>query len=121
MYEIKVKTNFSSAHNLRNYKGKCERLHGHNWVVEAVFAYKSLDRDGLAVDFHEAKRILKDAIEALDHSYLNDIPAFKKANPTSENIAKHIYDRVKRKNGRISSVSVWENDNSCATYYEGAG
>jgi len=116
MYEIKVKTTFSSAHNLRNYRGKCEHLHGHNWIVEAVFAYKSLDADGLAVDFRDVKLVLKDAVEELDHSYLNDHPYFKKANPTSENIARFIYGRVKKRNSRVKSVSVWENENSCATY-----
>jgi 6-pyruvoyltetrahydropterin/6-carboxytetrahydropterin synthase len=116
MYEIKVKTTFSSAHNLRNYRGKCEHLHGHNWIVEAVFAYKSLDADGLAVDFRDAKGVLKDAVEELDHSYLNDHPYFKKVNPTSENIARFIYGRIKKRNSRIKSISVWENENSCATY-----
>jgi len=116
MYEIKVKANFSAAHNLRNYRGKCEHLHGHNWVVEAVFAYKSLDADGLAVDFGDAKGALKDAIEELDHSYLNDLSHFKKVNPTSENIAKFIYVRMKKRNSRVKSISVWENENSCATY-----
>lgn len=120
MFEIKVKATFSSAHNLRNYRGKCERLHGHNWNVEAVFAYKSLDADGMAIDFREAKSMLKDSIEDLDHSYLNDLASFKKVNPTSENIAKFIYGRIGRRNRRIRSVSVWENESSCATYSEGS-
>ena len=60
MYEIKVKSNFSAAHNLRNYHGKCENLHGHNWNIEAVFAYSSLDADGMAIDFKEAKALLKE-------------------------------------------------------------
>ena len=120
MFEIKVKATFSSAHNLRNYRGKCEHLHGHNWNVEAVFAYKSLDADGMAIDFREAKSVLKDSVEDLDHSYLNDLSSFKKVNPTSENIAKFIYDRIEKRNKRIKSVSVWENENSCATYSEGS-
>jgi 6-pyruvoyltetrahydropterin/6-carboxytetrahydropterin synthase len=116
MYEIKVKANFSSAHNLRDYRGKCEHLHGHNWVVEAVFAYRSLGAGGMAVDFKDAKRLLTGAIGELDHSYLNDLLHFKKTNPTSENIAKFLYSRIKKHNKRIRSVSVWENENSCATY-----
>jgi 6-pyruvoyltetrahydropterin/6-carboxytetrahydropterin synthase len=119
MFEIKVKADFSSAHNLRNYRGKCERLHGHNWVVEAVFSYAKLGRDGMAVDFRQAKRLLRDAIEDLDHSYLNDHAAFKKANPTSENIAAHIYGRIAKRSAGIRSVSVWENESSCATYRKG--
>ena len=116
MYEIKVKSNFSAAHNLRNYRGKCENLHGHNWNIEAVFAYKSLAKDGMAVDFKEAKSLLKSVLEEFDHSYLNETGVFKKLNPTSENMAKSIYDGIKKNNKNITSVSVWENENSCATY-----
>ena len=118
MFEIKVKADFSAAHNLRNYHGKCENLHGHNWIVEAVFRYKKLDKDGLAVDFKIAKETLKAAIESLDHSYLNELRFFKDTNPTSENIAKFIYDSVKKDMGSIYSIAVWENDKSCALYME---
>lgn len=118
MYEIKVKAHFSAAHNLVNYKGKCEHLHGHNWSVEAVFAFESVGEDGMAIDFHDAKKLVGEVIEQLDHSYLNDAAVLKKANPTSENVARFIYDSVKAKNGRVKAVSVWENEGSCATYYE---
>jgi 6-pyruvoyltetrahydropterin/6-carboxytetrahydropterin synthase len=118
MYEIKVKTDFSAAHNLRNYEGKCERLHGHNWIVEAVFRYQKVDKEGLAIDFRIAKTALKDAAETLDHSYLNELKFFKKANPTSENIAKFIYTSIKKKIRGIHSVAVWENERSCAVYSE---
>ena len=116
MYEIKIKTSFSAAHNLKNYKGKCEHLHGHNWVVEAVFSYKILDKDGLAIDFRFAKKTVKDVVEKLDHSYLNKSSFLKKLNPTSENIACQIYKSVKKKNSCIKSIAVWENESSCATY-----
>ena len=118
MYEIKVRSDFSAAHNLRNYHGKCENLHGHNWKIEALFVYKQLDKNGLAVDFKEVKALLKKALEAFDHSYLNELEGFKKLNPTSENMAKIIFDMLKKTNKHISSISVWENDNSCATYSE---
>jgi len=118
MYEIKVKATFSSAHNLRNYRGKCEHLHGHNWAVEAVFRYGSLDSDGLAVDFRDAKGLVKASIEDLDHAYLNDLAPFRKVNPTSENIARLIYTRIQKSDKHIASVAVWENENSCATYSE---
>ena len=118
MYEIKVKSGFSAAHNLRNYRGKCENLHGHNWNIEAVFAYKTLGKDGMAVDFKEAKRLVNFVLERFDHSYLNETDAFKKVNPTSESMAKYIYDEIKSDNKHIYSVSVWENENSCATYKE---
>ena len=118
MFEIKVKADFSAAHNLRNYEGKCEKLHGHNWIVEAVFRYKKLDENGLAIDFRIAKEALKSAVESLDHSYLNELEFFEKTNPTSENIAKFIYDSMKKKIGDIYSVAVWENEKSCAVYSE---
>lgn len=118
MYEIKVKASFSAAHNLKNYHGKCENLHGHNWHTEAVFAFDSLGPDGIAMDFRKAKGLLKGVTEKLDHSYLNKEKRLEGANPTSENIAKFIYDNLKRKTGSVRSVSVWENENSCATYSE---
>jgi len=116
MFEIKVKGSFSAAHNLRNYHGKCERLHGHNWAIEAVFRYNKLGKDGMAIDFKLAKAAMRDIIDKLDHSYLNDIEPFKKINPTSENIAKFIYDGIRIKIKSINSVAVWENESSCATY-----
>ena len=118
MYEIKVRSHFSSAHNLENYHGKCEKLHGHNWNIEAVFNYKDLDKDGIAVDFRDARGALKDILEGLDHSYLNELKILKGMNPTSENIARFIYSELKKKNGKIKSVAVWENESSCATYSE---
>ena len=118
MYEIKVKSSFSAAHNLRNYHGKCENLHGHNWNIEAIFSYMSLGKDGMAVDFKEAKSLLESVLEKFDHSYLNETDAFKRLNPTSENMAKLIYDGVKKNNKFLTSVSVWENENACATYKE---
>ena len=119
MYEIRVKTEFSAAHNLKNYKGKCERLHGHNWTVEAVFSYRDLDAGGIAIDFRIAKKLVNDVIDRLDHSYLNELKFLKGINPTSENMARFIYDSVKKNNNNIVSVSVWENDNSRAVYLGG--
>jgi len=116
MFEIRVKTDFSAAHNLKHYEGKCEKLHGHNWIVEAAFRYEKVDKNGLAVDFKIAKTVLKNVIEDLDHSYLNELGPFKKTNPTSENIAKFIYDNVKKKMKLVHSVAVWENERSCAVY-----
>ena len=119
MYKIKIKTDFSAAHNLKNYHGKCEHLHGHNWAVEARFVFQALDKDGMAMDFKEAKRLVNDAIEKLDHAYLNEVAELKNINPTSENVAKFIYDSVKKNNKNLKSISVWENADSCATYSEG--
>ena len=122
MYKLSVKTEFSAAHNLRHYKGKCEALHGHNWKVEAVISAKKTDTNGLAMDFHEIKDILKETLEELDHKHLNQISYFKKNNPTSENIARYLFDRLdsQLKKGLVylSEVTVWESDNCSATYYK---
>ena len=119
MFEIKVRSHFSSAHNLENYHGKCEKLHGHNWIVEAVYSYDCVDKDGMAIDFRIAKTQLKDVLEGLDHSYLNELKILKGMNPTSENISRFIYGEIRKKNKAIKSVAVWENESSCATYMEG--
>ncbi|NQT76027.1 MAG: 6-carboxytetrahydropterin synthase QueD [Candidatus Omnitrophica bacterium] len=122
MYEILIKLDFSGAHNLKGYKGKCEELHGHNWKVDARFEKKDLDKIGIASDFKMLKRKLKTILNKLDHAYLNKLSAFKKQNPSAENIARYIYKALQRsvreKGLFVKSVSVWESDTSCAMYYE---
>jgi len=118
MHSIKVEAGFSSAHNLREYKGKCEDLHGHNWKVEAVVKRDNLDSIGMLMDFKELRTPLNAILEDLDHKYLNDLEPFKKLNPTSENIARYIYDRLKKKIPDLSLITVWENNTSSATYEE---
>lgn len=122
MYELMVETDFSAAHQLRGYKGKCEALHGHNWRVQIIVSSDKLNDIGIVIDFHELKAITGNVISQLDHTFLNDVFPFTEINPSSENIAKWIYDSVnkkmKQKNCTVSSVTVWENDTSSATYYE---
>lgn len=118
MYSIKVEGHFSSAHNLRGYKGKCEELHGHNWRVEASLSAEKLNKIGMVLDFKYLKKELNKILDRLDHRYLNKIPYFKKVNPTSENIARYIFFALKSRVKIIDSVTVWESDNSSATYYE---
>lgn len=118
MYSIKVEASFSAAHNLRGYKGSCEELHGHNWKIEAVVVKDKPDKIGMVLDFKYLRMKLKKVLEKLDHKYLNNIPYFKKTNPTSENIARHIYDSLKSEVSALRSVTVWENDTSSATYEE---
>lgn len=118
MYKIKVQSGFSSAHNLRGYKGKCESLHGHNWKVEVVVEKDRLDNKGMVLDFKYLKNKLNQILEKLDHKYLNKLTYFKKYNPTSENIAKYIYDNLKNSISHLKSVTVWENDFSSAIYEE---
>jgi len=122
MFEIRVSSEFSAAHNLRDYKGKCEKLHGHNWKVEACVSAHAEGRNGIAMDFHDLKKNLNRVVSVFDHSCLNDLKPFKKTNPTSENIARFTFQRLsgllKGKPVRLKSVSVWESESSCATYTE---
>ena len=118
MYTIKVTAQFNSAHNLREYKGKCEELHGHNWKVEVRASSLELNDLGMVMDFKDLKKPLKSIILELDHKYLNDLNYFKSVNPTSENIAKYIYDKMSEEDPglNICDVTVWETDTSSATY-----
>ncbi len=122
MYEISVDETFAAAHNLRNYHGKCEDLHGHNYKVRVVLTGKELDATGLLYDFVHLKRAIQEVIKSLDHKYLNELPPFDTLNPSAENIARHIYDRTAKQllqvanTAGISSVTVWETDTSAATY-----
>lgn len=118
MYEVIVDSEFSAAHNLRGYRGKCEKLHGHNWKIEVTVSKKNLDKSGMVMDFKVLKAILKEILQPLDHAYLNDVPYFKKANPTSENIAEFIYFNLKRAKISVTKIRVWETDSSSAVYSE---
>jgi len=118
-YKITVESYFSAAHRLKEYKGKCENLHGHNWKVQVSIARQKLDKIGMVCDFTEAKRILSDILAGLDHQELGRLPDFKKKNPTSEHIAEFIFRNFKKAIKaplKIVSVSVWETPTSCATF-----
>ncbi|MCX7822450.1 MAG: 6-carboxytetrahydropterin synthase QueD [Syntrophobacterales bacterium] len=121
LFEVKIICDFSAAHLLRNFRGKCEHLHGHNWKVEVIVRGNRLSESDILVDFGELKQAAREVIGELDHSFLNDLPAFKEVNPSSENIARYIYwklsERFKNYDFWIHSVSAWESSNSCATYY----
>jgi len=116
MYEIEVFSNFSAAHRLRDYKGKCENIHGHNWKVGVTISIAKLDKIGIAVDFGDVKRQLKEILKKFDHKNLNGLAYFRRVNPTSENLARFIYEQLKKRLP-VSSVSVWEAEDSKATYY----
>lgn len=122
MYELTVISDFAAAHNLRQYEGECENLHGHNWNVEVTVATKKLNKIGLGVDFKILKRTLENILKRLDHKYLNEIQPFDKENPSSENIAKYIFKQlqkeIKDKNIKTARVKVWESENAAAVYYE---
>jgi 6-pyruvoyltetrahydropterin/6-carboxytetrahydropterin synthase len=120
MYKICVEQHFDAAHALRGYKGKCETLHGHRFrVVVKVTAFK-LDDIGLAYDFTQLKARLESALKRYDHTNLNNIPPFKKINPSSENIASTIYGEIqallKEAPVELDAVEVWESPNSGVEY-----
>ena len=97
MYELSIETGFASAHQLRGYKGKCEKLHGHNWKVQVSVTAERLNDIDLAMDFHDLKRIAAEVVSPLDHAFLNEVFPFTEKNPSSENIAKWIYESLKKK------------------------
>ena len=120
MYEISVRQEFDAAHCLRGYQGKCETLHGHRFQVAANLRAESTNDLGLAYDFTELKRHLKDIMDLLDHKNLNELPPFDKINPSSENIATLVYDELKKRlkdsGSLLYSVRVWESPECCVTY-----
>lgn len=119
MYRLEVESSFAAAHQLHYYKGKCERLHGHNWRVRVAVEGTELDRVGLLVDFNDLKAMIGASTEKLDHGFLNDVPPFDAVNPTSENIARFIAEDMAPKlpaQVRIAGVTVWESDKCSATY-----
>ena len=119
MYEASIRKSFSAAHTL-DIGGKCEDLHGHNFTVDVTVASKNLDSEGLVVDFRILKAWTDDVLEQLDHKFLNELPVFQGINPSSENIARFIFDSLAEKtdknNLQISKVTVWESNTSWATY-----
>ena len=121
MHELIVESEFAAAHRLRDYDGACENLHGHNWRVELVVAGHRLGNLGMLMDFRDLKKLLRDTLEAFDHTYLNDLPCFQKDNPTTENLSRIIFGECSRRLPRgvtVKSVTVWESPRCCARYSE---
>lgn len=120
MYRLTIHTSFAAAHNLRHYQGDCENLHGHNWKVEVTVAARDLDQAGLGIDFKVLKKETGRQLELLDHKYLNEIPPFDRLSPSSENIARFLFERLgerlNNENIRVEMVNVWESDRACASY-----
>jgi len=124
MYEITIKAGFSAAHSLRDYEGPCSRVHGHNWVVEVVACGERLPPNGILVDFREIKQVTSEVLSRLDHTNLNEVPPFDRTNPTSENLARWIYEQVRERMATsdvtVRRVNVREAETSCASYFESA-
>lgn len=121
MFEIFIKTQFCGGHHLRNYPGNCEKPHGHNWKVKVTVRATELDKLGMGIDFRALKMAVNKVIDDLDHQDLNEHPAFQDKNPSSENIAAHIFDSVKdalsSDRYHLYSVTVGETDTSGVTYF----
>ncbi len=123
MFEIFIKTHFSSAHYLRNYPGNCEHLHGHNWDVEVVVGSEELNEIDVAIDFRDVKKVVGKIMSELDHTNLNEHPAFIQVNPSSERIAEYIFRKVRDgltpfPSVRPVRVKVCETPGSGVIYYE---
>ncbi len=121
MFELKILTHFSAAHQLKMVGEKCENLHGHNWNIEVRVTGSELDRAGVLMDFGELKKHVAEIMATVDHQFLNDLDVFNdEFPPSSENIAIYISNRLREKiirpDVRVSRVSAWESANSCATY-----
>lgn len=122
MYDVTIETGFSAAHFLRNYEGKCEKLHGHNWKVQITVSAGKLDEKGLAIDFKTLREIANKFVEKFDHVNLNELAEFKNNNPTTENIARTIFDKLEKiinaESVSMKKVSVNETDGSRASYWK---
>ena len=120
MYDLSIIDDFSSAHFLRGYRGECQNLHGHTWKVEVTILSDKLNDIGLVFDFREIRKKLREFLSKMDHLCLNDLPAFSQANPSTENLAKYIYQEFAKECQlfKIKQVRVWESDSASVTYYE---
>ena len=125
MYEVTVEDTFSSGHFLRNYKGKCEKPHGHNYKVRVTLRGETLDHAGLLLDFKDLKEVLRPVVNYLDHQMINELQPFDVLNPSAENLAKYFYDETNTRLGtvtngrvRVKDVTVFETDTTTARYSE---
>jgi len=121
MFEVSVEHTFAAGHALRNYRGKCENVHGHNYRVQITLRGEKLDATGMLADFVELKRILRAISEPLDHVFINDLPPFTTLNPTAENMAWYFCEKLQEQLGaqnpvEVAEVKVWETDIQSATY-----
>ena len=121
MFEITIEESFAAGHALRNYRGKCENVHGHNYRCQVTVEGAELDHIGLLVDFVELKKVVHGVLDRLDHQWLNEFPPFDVLNPSAENMAKYIYDEVceglkTRQGVKVGAIRLWETDTASATY-----
>jgi len=122
MYEVKINTKFSSAHQLRGYDGKFENLHGHNWGATVIVEAKELDTMGVGIDFVVLKKKVDAILSKLDYHNINEVPPFDEQNPSAENIARWLFDQlnadIKTETTRVKRVEIREMEDCGAAYYE---
>ena len=125
MYEVQVEAGFSSGHYLRNYRGRCENPHGHNYKVRVTLAGAELDQTGLLLDFKMLKHVMRPVIDRIDHQMLNDIEPWITINPSAENLARYFFEQTSEQLAqmtegrvRVKECTLWETDTTSATYYE---
>lgn len=121
MFEVRVEKTIAAAHRLFDYNGPCESLHGHNYRIEVAYKGTELDRFGMLVDFTDIKRAFNAVLDTIDHTYLNEVPAFEGISPSAENIAAYIYKSMKQTpfdRATLDHVSVWETPTQVAKYSE---
>jgi 6-pyruvoyltetrahydropterin/6-carboxytetrahydropterin synthase len=125
MFEVTVEDSFAAGHYLRNYKGKCENPHGHNYKVRLTLAGQQLDKAGLLLDFKDVRDLMKNVIDRFDHQMINEIEPFTALNPSAENLAKYFYHEANLRLGhlthgrvRVKNVTIFETDFTTATYSE---
>lgn len=121
MFEVTTEETFAAGHALRDYKGKCENVHGHNYRCQVTLEGEELDAAGLLVDFVELKKVVHAVLDRMDHQWLNDLPPFDRLNPTAENMARYICQEVSaglepRAGVRVGAVRLWETDTASTTY-----
>ena len=120
-YELKIETAFAAAHNLLNYCGQCENLHGHNWKIEIYIRGSELDKSGMLIDFKILKEHTDAILDTLDHTYLNELPMFAGESPSSELIAKYIFleleNRLEKLPVQVHKIVAWESEKAAASYY----
>ncbi len=120
MYELTVRADFEAAHMIKNYPGKCARLHGHNWIVEAEVVGDKLNELGILIDFKILKSELKKVLDEFDHQYLNELKIFSDKNPTAENLAKIIFEKFSANkifiDAKLSAIKIYESPKSCVRY-----
>jgi 6-pyruvoyltetrahydropterin/6-carboxytetrahydropterin synthase len=120
MYEVTIIKSFSAAHLLAEIGGKCEELHGHNFKVEVTVAAKQLNSQGLLIDFRFLKKVLGEILDDIDHKHLNSLTSFSGINPSAENIAKYICEKmevkVKMAKVNVVRIKIWESENASVTY-----